>query len=117
MTSIAALVLPEEINVDRVRSHGNDSRVAPAITTRPEVDATQQIVHLCGELAGRDEKTLNVALDGINNNLTKAENLDETDKVAIMVEECGGLNRIQQLKHHKRPDLPQVFEYYGNIFP
>ena len=99
--------------MDRVRSNENDSRGAPANTTRPEVEARQQIVHLCGELASRDEKALNVALDGINNNPTKAENLDKTDKVAIMVEECGGLNRVQQLQHHKRP----VFEHHGNIFP
>ena len=97
--------------MDRVRSHGIDSRVAPANTTRPEVDTRQQIVHLCGELAGRDETTLNVALDGINNNLTKIENLDETDKVAIMVEECGSssFSITSDQIHHKCLSIMERF--------
>ena len=61
----------------------------------------QHNVHMCGELAGRDEKTLQVAFDGNANILATAERLDKIDKVASMVEKFGGLNRIQQLQHHK----------------
>ena len=93
--------LREEIDVDRVRRLENDSRVPPAHPTRPVLDSRQQIVYLCGELAGRDETTLTVALDGIANILDTAENLDDIDKVATMVEECGGLNRIHQLQYFK----------------
>jgi hypothetical protein len=52
--------LNEEIDLDRVRMLGNDSRVAIAHSTRPEVDFRQQIVYLCVQLAGIVEKTLMV---------------------------------------------------------
>ena len=69
------------------------------------LDSRQQIVYLCEELAGRDETTLTVALDGIANILDTAENLDEIDKVATMVEECGGLNRIHQLQYFQSEQI------------
>ena len=90
--------MKEEIDVDIVRRLENDSRVPPPEHyTSPVVDSRQQIVHLCGELTGRDETTLTVALDGIANILDTAENVDEIDKVATIVEECGGLDRIHHL--------------------
>ena len=46
----------------------------------------QQKVHMCGELAARDEETLIVALDGIANMLTTAEKSNMFDKVATLVE-------------------------------
>ena len=98
--------LKEEIDVDRVRRLENDSRAAPAHSTRPAVvDSKQQIVRLCGELTGRDEMILAVALDGIANILDTAENLDETNELATMVDECGGLNRIHQLQHRKSEQI------------
>jgi hypothetical protein len=71
-------------------------------------DSRQQIVHLCGELPGRDEKTLTVALDGIANILDTAENMAEIYNVATMVEECGGLNRIHQLQYFKSEQIHQM---------
>ena len=85
-----------------------DSRVPPAHSTSPPVvDSRQQIVYLCEELAGRDETTLTVALDGLANILDKAENLEEVDKVATMVDECGGLDRIHQLQNFRSEQLQQ----------
>ena len=52
-------------------------------------------------LSSRDEKPIYFSLDGIANILTTAEKLNEFDNVAIMVENCGGLNRIEQLQHHR----------------
>jgi hypothetical protein len=94
----------EEIDEDRVKRSENESRVPSTHSTRPAVvvvDSKQQIVHLYGELTVRDEMTLAVALDGIANILATAENLDETDELANMVDECRGLNRIHQLQHCK----------------
>ena len=83
--------LKEEIDVDRVR--GIDSRVPPAQSTSPPVvESRQQIVYLCEELSSRDETTLTVALDGLADIMDKAENVDEIDKVATMIDECGGHN-------------------------
>ena len=100
--------LKEEIDVDRVRRIEKDSRVPPAHSTSPPVvDSRQQIVHLCEELASRDETTLTVALDGLANILDTAENVDEIDKVATMVEECGGLDRIHQLQYFRSEQIQQ----------
>ena len=99
--------LKEEIDVDRVRRLENDRRVPPAHSTSPVVDSRQQIVHLCGELTGRDEMTLTVALDGIANILDTAEIVDEIDKVATIVEECGGLDRIHHLQYFKSEQIHQ----------
>merc|ERR1712029_59209 len=53
----------------------------------------------CDLLAAKDDKTVGVVLDGIANILATAEKLQETDKVAMMVEECGGLDRIRLSSH------------------
>ena len=44
--------------------------------------------------------------------------LDEIDKVATMVEECGGLNRIHQLQHHKsEQDWHKCLSIMQTFFP
>merc|ERR1712210_412124 len=76
------------------------------ITNLTSGGTVSQIVHLCGEgvlkpfcdlLAAKDDKTVGVVLDGVSNILATAEKLAEVDKVAMMVEECGGLDKIEQL--------------------
>ena len=52
-----------------------------------------------------DDKTVHAVLDGINNILTTAKQLNETDKVAIMVKKCDGLDRIEQLQSHDNNEI------------
>merc|ERR1711864_62369 len=98
-----------------------------AVTNLTSGGTVQQIVHLCGEgvlkpfcdlLAAKDDKTVGVVLDGIANILTTAEKLAETDKVAMMVEECGGLDKIEQLQAHENEAIYQkALQIIETFFP
>merc|ERR1711934_1040740 len=85
-----------------------------AVTNLTSGGTVQQIVHLCGEgvlkpfcdlLAAKDDKTVGVVLDGVANILATAEKLGESDKVAMMVEECGGLDRVEALQSHENEQI------------
>jgi hypothetical protein len=106
--------LKEEIDVDRVRKQGNDNGVTPAQATRPELNM-QQIVHLCGELAAKDEKTLVGAMEGITDILTKVDE-SEFDKLATMVEQCGGLDMVARLQHRQNIHISEKAARIMGIF-
>ena len=121
--------LKEEFDVDRVIRGQSDNRDSSAHVARPEEDSTsgdnrpkvdsKEIVHLCEELvAARDVMTIRDVLDGIATIVTTAEKLNEVEKVAIIVEECGGLDRIHQFQHHSREDIQQnAVRILGSFFP
>merc|ERR1712083_1045345 len=98
-----------------------------AVTNLTSGGSVQQIVHLCGEgvlkpfcdlLAAKDDKTVGVVLDGIANILATAEKLNEVDKVAMMVEECGGLDKIEQLQAHENEAIYQkALQIIETFFP
>merc|ERR1711936_1494661 len=98
-----------------------------AVTNLTSGGTVQQIVHLCGEgvlkpfcdlLAAKDDKTVGVVLDGIANILATAEKLGETDKVAMMVEECGGLDRVEALQSHENEQIYQkALQIIETFFP
>ena len=71
----------------------------------------------CDLLAAKDG-TLGVVLDGIANILATAEKLQETDKVAMMVEESGGLDRIEALQSHENEQIAsKAQEIIEKFFP
>jgi importin subunit alpha-2 len=98
-----------------------------AITNLTSGGTVSQIVHLCGEgvlkpfcdlLAAKDDKTVGVVLDGVSNILATAEKLAEVDKVAMMVEECGGLDKIEQLQAHENEVIyHKALQIIENFFP
>jgi len=98
-----------------------------AVTNLTSGGTVQQIVQLCGEgvlkpfcdlLAAKDDKTVSVVLDGVANILSTAEKLSETDKVAMMIEECGGLDRIENLQTHENEAIYQkALQIIESFFP
>ncbi|GJQ74509.1 alphaKap2 [Trypoxylus dichotomus] len=62
---------------------------------------------MCNLLNSKDGKTVVVILDGLNNILNAANKLGEAEKVAIMIEECGGLDCLEGLQAH---DNEKIYE-------
>ena len=107
--------LKEEVDVDRVKRQGKDSRVSQEHVAKPEADSTssgigpevdRDVTVQCGRLVAacqqRDSAAVQDALDGIAIILATA---GELSGVATIVEECGGLHRIEQLQRHDHEDV------------
>ncbi|XP_013775311.1 importin subunit alpha-3-like [Limulus polyphemus] len=61
------------------------------------------IAPLCNLLVVRDPQVVQVVLDGINNILKLAER--QFYNIASQIEECGGLDKIEQLQNHENEEI------------
>ena len=55
----------------------------------------------CDLLDTKDEKVLTVVMDGLANILSTASKHGEVENVCVMIEECDGLDKIENLQNHE----------------
>ncbi|XP_057301654.1 importin subunit alpha-3-like isoform X2 [Hydractinia symbiolongicarpus] len=57
----------------------------------------------CNLLGVQDAQIIHVVLDGLTNILKMAG--DDVDKVCLMIEECGGLDKIEAVQNHENAEI------------
>ncbi|KZC05288.1 PREDICTED: importin subunit alpha [Dufourea novaeangliae] len=113
---INAGLLPPLINVLQNGDFKSQKEAAWAVTNLTSGGSIQQLAQLvqlgvlvpfCNLLDAKDYKTVVVVLDGLTNILNAAEKMGEVERVAIMIEEVGGLDKLEALQQH---DVEQVYQ-------
>uniref|UniRef100_A0A8C5JUW7 Importin subunit alpha n=1 Tax=Jaculus jaculus TaxID=51337 RepID=A0A8C5JUW7_JACJA len=69
----------------------------------------------CNLLTVKDAQVVQVVLNGLSNMLKMAE--DEAETIANLIEECGGLEKIEQLENHENEDIYKLtYEIIDQFF-
>ncbi|KAJ8669740.1 hypothetical protein QAD02_000999 [Eretmocerus hayati] len=111
---INAGLIPLIINVLKTGDAKSQKEAAWAVTNLTSGGSVHQLAFLvqcgvlepyCNLLDSMDWKCVTVILDGLTNILNAAEKMGEVDRVALMIEEVGGLDRLEALQTHENEQV------------
>jgi len=119
---IEAGILPQLVKVLTHGDHKSQKEAAWAVTNLTSGGTDEQIGALCeagldekGEggalkamcdlLAQKDEKTIVVILEGLTNIMAAAKKHGALETVATKIEECEGLDKLENLQNHENEDV------------
>ncbi|XP_012276606.1 importin subunit alpha [Orussus abietinus] len=113
---INAGLLPSLIHVLQKGDFKSQKEAAWAITNFTSGGTVQQLAQLiqlgilepfCSMLEAKDWKIILVILDGLTNILNAADKIGEVERVAMMIEEVGGLDKLEALQQHDNDEVYQ----------
>ncbi|KAK2576370.1 hypothetical protein KPH14_005718 [Odynerus spinipes] len=113
---INANLLPPLIHVLECGDYKSQKEAAWAVTNLTSGGSVQQLAQLvqlgvltpfCNLLVSKDWKTVLVVLDGLTNILQAAVKMGEVERVAVMIEEVGGLDKLEFLQQNENEQVYQ----------
>lgn len=111
---IDAGIMPLVINIMATGDFKSQKEAAWAVTNMTSGGAIEQIAGLvqmqvlkpiCDLLVAKDAKVIRVLLDALSNILNAADQIGQVESVALMIEQEGGIDKIEALQQHENEEV------------